>query len=155
MQRRIICENLRSAYNVGNILRTADGLGRWVILAGYTAWPDHSWVKKTALWAEQTVNLQVYDDLTQCYDACQSQGVLLALELTSSSRDLDKIDPTLKSQLSNHGNLYVVLGNEVTGVESSTLARADYHIQIPMRWLKESLNVGQAAAIAMWELNKV
>gem|GEM_PF-6721821 len=32
MQKRVVCENLRSAYNVGNIIRTADGLGRGVIL---------------------------------------------------------------------------------------------------------------------------
>lgn len=31
MKKRIVMENLRSAYNVGNIIRTADALSRGVI----------------------------------------------------------------------------------------------------------------------------
>jgi tRNA G18 (ribose-2'-O)-methylase SpoU len=36
----------------------------------------------------------------------------------------------------------------------STLEQSDYILHIPMQGLKESLNVGQAAAIFMWELRK-
>ena len=32
----IIAHNLRSAHNVGSLLRTAEGLGAQVVLSGYT-----------------------------------------------------------------------------------------------------------------------
>lgn len=47
--KRIVLENLRSAYNVGNIVRTADALGRGVVRVGYTARADHKQVRKTSL----------------------------------------------------------------------------------------------------------
>ncbi|MBU0626469.1 hypothetical protein KKG31_03975 [Patescibacteria group bacterium] len=49
----VILENIRSAYNVGNIIRTADALGWQVWLSGYTPSPqDNSKVVKTSLGAE-------------------------------------------------------------------------------------------------------
>jgi len=41
------------------------------------------------------------------------------------------------------------VGNEPDGVEASTLTQVDGVLHIPMLGSKESLNVGQAAAIAM------
>ncbi len=44
----VILENIRSAYNVGNIIRTADALGWQVRLTGYTPSPlDTQKVVKT------------------------------------------------------------------------------------------------------------
>lgn len=44
------------------------------------------------------------------------------------------------------------VGNEVTGVEIETLDAVDSVVMIPLMGMKESMNVGQAAAICMWEL---
>ncbi len=50
MRKVVILENIRSAYNCGNIIRTADALGREVWLVGYTPHPEEqSKVKKTSL----------------------------------------------------------------------------------------------------------
>jgi tRNA G18 (ribose-2'-O)-methylase SpoU len=58
----IILENIRSAYNVGNIIRTADALGRNVRLVGYTPSPlDNSKVRKTSLGAEENVEIQQFN----------------------------------------------------------------------------------------------
>ena len=58
----IILENIRSAYNVGNVIRTADALGREVRITGYTPSPlDHPKVKKTSLGAEDSVALKQFD----------------------------------------------------------------------------------------------
>jgi len=54
----IILENLRSAYNVWNIVRTADALWRDVIIAWYTPSPlSHTKVQKTSLGAEQMIRI--------------------------------------------------------------------------------------------------
>jgi tRNA G18 (ribose-2'-O)-methylase SpoU len=36
----------------------------------------------------------------------------------------------------------------------TTLEAVDTIVAIPMQWIKESLNIGQSAAIFMWELGK-
>ena len=57
MKNVIMLENIRSAYNVWNIIRTADSLGRDVWMSGYTPWPDEQpKVKKTL----ETVDAVVY-----------------------------------------------------------------------------------------------
>ncbi|RYF82858.1 MAG: TrmH family RNA methyltransferase, partial [Chitinophagaceae bacterium] len=51
----------------------------------------------------------------------------------------------------------VIFGNEVTGVEQSTIALCDGVIEIPQLGMKHSLNVATAAGVVLWELirNKV
>ena len=62
MHNLVILENIRSAYNVGNIVRTADSLGREVWIVGYTPSPlTHPKVLKTSLWAEKNIGLQQFN----------------------------------------------------------------------------------------------
>lgn len=62
----MILENLRSAYNVGNIVRTADALEREIRIVGYTPSPlEHPKVKKTSLGAEEQVSILQFDFTTE------------------------------------------------------------------------------------------
>lgn len=155
MKKWIVCENLRSAYNVWNIMRTADGLGRWVILVWYTAPKDHKKVMKTALGAEENIEILHFQSLEEFYAwVKKEQVILVSAEKTDSSISLIQV-LTEKSRLMEVSSLAVVMGNEVTGVEEETLKRSDYITHIDMSGTKESFNVGQAAAILMRELNKI
>jgi tRNA G18 (ribose-2'-O)-methylase SpoU len=50
MKNLIVLENVRSAYNVGNIIRTAEVLGYDAVILGYTPSPlTHPKVQKTSL----------------------------------------------------------------------------------------------------------
>src|SRR5690606_40033036 len=52
----VVPHDLRSAYNVGSVFRTADAAGlRHVYLTGFTPTPEHRGVRKTALGAEEAV----------------------------------------------------------------------------------------------------
>lgn len=62
---------------------------------------------------------------------------LLIAELTQTSISLTAITSTLQSDQ----DLFLVVGNEVTGVEPETIQAADAVIHIPMQGIKESLNV--------------
>jgi tRNA G18 (ribose-2'-O)-methylase SpoU len=56
-----VMENVRSAYNVGSLFRTADAfLLEGIYLTGYTAFPPHKEIRKTALGAEETVSLEAF-----------------------------------------------------------------------------------------------
>lgn len=153
MKKRIVCENLRSAYNVGNIIRTADWLGWWVVLVGYTAPKEHKKVSKTALGAEDAVELLHFKSLEEFYEWIKNNQILMiSAESTETSISLAAFW-IQNSEFRMQNALAIVMGNEVTWVEQSTLEKSDYIVHIPMVWEKESFNVGQAAAIFMREIN--
>jgi tRNA G18 (ribose-2'-O)-methylase SpoU len=52
------------------------------------------------------------------------------------------------------GKVAVIFGNEVTGVEQSTIQLCDGTIEIPQLGMKHSLNISVAAGIVLWELAK-
>lgn len=155
MKKRIVMENLRSAYNVGNIIRTADALSRGVIFVWYTARPDHKEVKKTALGAELTVPYKEFTNLSEALVSMKSQGLIITAEITEHSTSLSDINQQFTTLHISEKELFVIVGNEVTGVEQESLTQSDIVCHIPMLGSKESLNVGQAAAIIMRELQKL
>lgn len=142
----IILENIRSAYNVGNVLRTADALGRDVRITGYTPSPlEHPKVKKTSLGAEEHVGLKQFDYTEDALSYAQAHAIkVIAAELTPEATSLQSfIDKSSNQQLA------IVFGNEVEGVLDQTLRSVEEVVYIPMQGIKESMNIGQSTAIFM------
>jgi tRNA G18 (ribose-2'-O)-methylase SpoU len=142
-----VLENVRSAYNVGSVFRTADAfLLEGIYLCGYTAFPPHKEIKKTALGAEDTVHWQHHRDIKEAVTALRESGYsIYAVEQAVSSRKLPHFQPAGEK-------VAVIFGNEVTGVEQSTIALCDGCIEIPQLGMKHSLNISVAAGIVLWEL---
>ena len=148
----VLLENIRSAYNVWNIIRTADALWWDVWLSGYTPHPlEQPKVIKTSLWAEENVGLErFYHSQDAIKKAKKLNSFVIAWELDDKAIPLDEFsDSAEKIQ-----NILIILWNEVDGVLDFTLNAVDRIVYIPMSWIKESMNVGQAAAIFMWHLRK-
>lgn len=142
----IILENIRSAYNVGNVLRTADALGRDVRITGYTPSPlEHPKVKKTSLGAEEHVGLKQFDYTEDALSYAQTHAIkVIAAELTPEATSLQSfMDKSSDQQLA------IVFGNEVEGVLDQTLRSVEEVVYIPMQGIKESMNIGQSTAIFM------
>ena len=144
----VILENIRSAYNVGNVIRTADSLWWEVWIVWYTPSPvDNPKVCKTSLGAENTVWLKQFDFTPDAIKEAREMWLeIIAAELTENSVSL--WDYVCKSEKW----IAVIFWNEVDGVLDSTLKEMDAIVEIPMQWIKESMNVGQSTAIFMWEL---
>lgn len=142
----VVLENIRSAYNVGSIFRTADAfLLEAIYICGYTAYPPHKEIKKTALGADETVRWKHFKRISDCLAELKVEGYnLFAVEQVVDSYLLQSFTTTQK--------LAVIFGNEVTGVEQSTIAQCDGCIEIPQLGMKHSLNVSVAAGIVLWEL---
>lgn len=144
----VVCENIRSAYNVGNIIRTADALWRWVVISGYAAPIYHPKVKKTALWAEEAIHSKHFLDIKETIRRLRQENyTIIAAELTPTSMSLHDANKKIKKD----NPIAVVMGNELLWVSQETLDSSDHIVHIPMHGIKESLNVGQAAAIFMRE----
>src|SRR5215217_3855513 len=106
-----VLENVRSAYNVGSVFRTADAfLIEAVYLCGYTAFPPHKEIRKTALGAEETVHWKHFKNPIDAITELRAQGyAVYAVEQAEHSVKLNTF------QVNN--KIAVVFGNEVTGVE--------------------------------------
>ncbi len=142
----LILDNIRSAYNVGSIFRTADSaLAEQVVLCGYTPFPPQKEVLKTALGSTESVPWHYYENITDAIKTLKSQNVkILALELTDNSIDYTE----LKKE---DYPLAIILGNELSGVSDEALELCDGAIEIPMYGVKHSLNVGVSTGIALFE----
>lgn len=142
-----VLENIRSAYNVGSIFRTADAfLLEAIYICGYTAHPPHKEIKKTALGADETVHWKHFKNIGEAIEVLKDEGyAIYAVEQAQNSIQLNGFDRKNKK-------LAVILGNEVTGVEQTTIEQCDGCIEIPQLGMKHSLNVSVAAGVVLWEL---
>jgi len=150
MKKALILENIRSAYNVGNIIRTADALWYDIILAGYSPSPfENPKVIKSSLWAEKSVNIKTfYNPIEALNYAKEEYNYLIWAELTDDAIDIE----IGRKLIENNNGFAIVFGNEVDGVTLETLEKLDKIFFIPMKWIKESLNVCESAAIFMYAL---
>ncbi|MET0636238.1 MAG: RNA methyltransferase [Chitinophagaceae bacterium] len=144
----VILENIRSAYNVGSVFRTSDAfLVQAIYIIGYSAKPPHKEIKKTALGAEDTVEWKHFATSAEALEEARLQGFrVYAVEQASDSIKLQDLPAGLSDRIA------VVFGNEVTGVEQSTIALCDGCIEIPQLGMKHSLNIATAVGIVLWEL---
>jgi len=154
----LIAHNLRSTHNVGSLLRTAEGLGvRKVILSGYTPYPMHDndrrlpheagklgkQINKTALGAEDMIKWEYHADILPVLAKLKKDGyVVVALEQAEDAHLLHRYHPPHK--------IVLLVGREVEGVEHEILDACDAALEIPMFGKKESYNVVQAAAMALF-----
>lgn len=159
----LVLDNIRSTYNVGAILRTAEGFGvDKIILSGYTPRINDGRVlphlreklnreiHKTALGAEEMLDIYSSGDIINELLTLKKQGYqIVGLENNIDSDKLIKLnDPILKSRLSD--NVVLILGEEVHGIDYSLHDIIDVFLEIPMYGKKESFNVSVAAGISIY-----
>jgi len=144
----VVLDNLRSAYNVGSIFRTADAtLVERIYTCGITPHPPNPKVKKTSLGATRFVPWQHFDSTLDAVQHLASRRIpLYAFELTSKSRNLFTTE--FPSPVA------VLLGSETDGVSRDVLAAADEIVAIPMGGFKNSLNVSVAAGVIIYEIER-
>jgi tRNA G18 (ribose-2'-O)-methylase SpoU len=144
----VVLENIRSAYNVGSVFRTSDAfLIEAIYITGYSAKPPHKEIKKTALGAEETVNWKHFPNAEAAVQELRKMGYnVYAAEQAEGSFQLNAIGFEPEEKIA------VIFGNEVTGVEQSTIAICDGCLEIPQLGMKHSLNIATAVGVVLWEL---
>ena len=167
MQITLILDNIRSTYNVGAILRSAEGFGvSRVILSGYTPRVHDKnllphlrekldkEIHKSALGAEDMLDIYSSGDIFSDIEKLKKDGfIIVGLENNINDSRLFDIGSTeFKSKLGD--KVALILGEEVHGIDNSLYDLIDVFAEIPMRGQKESFNVSVAAGIALYELSK-
>lgn len=146
----VLLHNVRSAYNVGAIFRTAEGAGiLHLYLSGYTPTPHDRFgrvrkdVVKTALGAEQLVPWSHTKQIGDAFKKIRGGGwYIVAVEQALQATDYRMFRMTRPTCF--------VFGNEVRGLSLPVLERCDAVIEIPMCGVKESLNVAVAAGVVLF-----
>jgi 23S rRNA (guanosine2251-2'-O)-methyltransferase len=145
-----VLENIRSAYNVGSVFRTADAfLIESIYITGYTAKPPHKEITKTALGAQETVDWKFFETTKSAIEDLKKNGYkVYAVEQVTDSISLENFSDL------NVEKIAFIFGNEVSGVEHQTISFCDGCVEIPQFGMKHSLNISVAAGIVLWEAVK-
>ena len=141
----IVLDRLRSAYNTGNIFRLADAVqAEGIYACGYTPFPPHDRLAKTAMGCDQTVACKHFDETIQALKALHAEG-----------RILYAVDTVVGVQCYSDCHFQFpcafVFGNEALGISSEALSLCDAYVQLPAVGRKNSINVGNCAAVILFE----
>ena len=136
----IYLDHLRSAHNIGNIIRTTEAL-RLGKICFSESMPDmsHPSVRKTSMGAHNWV---------ETVDASIENlpSPLIAVETHQKSIKLQ--DFTFPKAFT------LILGNEEYGVSEKLLEKADHIVEVPLCGQKNSLNVAACFSILAWKIDQ-
>jgi tRNA G18 (ribose-2'-O)-methylase SpoU len=142
----VVLDNLRSAFNVGSIFRTADAAAvERIHLCGHTAHPPNKKLEKTALGALDYVPWTYHPDAFTAIRALQHEGIpCIAVEVAANA--------IFHTSLEWPKPVAVVFGNEVVGISPEALRHCDGVVRIPMRGYKNTINVATAFGVIVYEI---
>jgi tRNA G18 (ribose-2'-O)-methylase SpoU len=146
----VVLDDVRSAYNVGSVFRTADAFRVTAIhICGISARPPHKEIHKTALGATESVDWEYFEDVCASLSRLRDEGYeIIAVEQAEPNIKLSDFE-------FKHGiKLAFIFGHEVTGVSEKALGFAKACIEIPQFGTKHSLNIAVTAGIVLYEAAK-
>ncbi len=139
----VMLDNLRSAFNVGAIIRTSECLGvSEIALCGQTPDQKNRKVSETSMGTSEFIKIINFNSTLEAINYYKGKNYeIIALELTNQSLKLKEYMPLDKVAL--------LVGNESLGLNEEILKECDKIIEITMYGIKNSLNVSNATAIAI------
>lgn len=146
----LLTDNLMGDANIGSLFRLADAFNiEKLVFCGTPINTNSNRLKKTARATYKTVEYEEWEDALEAIRNYKEKGyITYALEITSDSVELDKID------FSNEEKIIIVAGNERHGISGMLLDEIENKIHIRMFGHNSSMNVAQAAGIAFYEITK-
>ncbi len=141
----ILLENVQDPSNLGAIARTAEALGidALVVSGGCDIYNPKA--LRACMGAFFRLNIVACDDVLSFIQAAKINGI----KVWCSTPAKDAVSIT---ECDFSGGIICIVGNEGNGVSPETSKMCSLKVTIPMDGRAESLNVGTAAAILMWEM---
>ena len=140
----VLVDNVRSAFNVGAILRTSECFGvKRLILCGITPGTDNTAVLKASVGAEAWLSIENQPNLLNVCKQLELEGFTIwALELGKTAQPVNTL-------IQRPAKLALVIGNERCGVDQQVLNKCAKIVYIPMLGNKNSLNVEVSFGVAL------
>jgi len=145
----VVLDNLKSAHNVGTILRLADALlVEKVYICGNTICPPNAKLKISSRGAERWVPWEYSQSTLDVIVALKGRGYfLVAVEQSNESLYFDEL--TAPSW-----PVAVILGREYDGVSTEVLNAVDFVAELPIYGMANSINVSIAAGVMLYYLDR-
>ena len=143
----LVLDDVRSAMNVGSAFRTSDAFRlEKIYLCGITAKPPHREINKTALGAQDSVEWNHAELISDCISELKKEGYqIVAVEQADESVSL------LDFEINKEAKYAFVFGNEVFGVNDKVVETADTVLEIPQYGTKHSLNISVSIGVVLWD----
>lgn len=142
----IICllDSVRSAHNVGAMLRNAECFGvEKVILTGFSPDPNNQAVKKTAMGCDQQVSWEYIKDPLIAIKKFRELGYKIwSVETTNNGFDINE-------QKVLNEKIVLIFGHEQFGVSKELLNASDKTVHITLFGNKNSLNVSVCQGVIL------
>jgi tRNA G18 (ribose-2'-O)-methylase SpoU len=140
----IVLDRLRSAFNVGNIFRLADAVrAERIVTCGCTATPPHPKLARTARGCDALVPAEHWASAADAVVALRARGrTVYAVETAVGAAPVWAVEFRFPAAF--------VFGNEALGVATDTLEACDAVVALPMFGCKNSINVGNCAAVVLY-----
>jgi len=153
--RIVVLEDIVNPTNIGAIFRSAAALQiDAVLLTSACSDPLYRRASRVSMGTVFQIPWTYFDRKSVIWP---EQGVALLQHLGFKTAAMALSDNSVSiedPQLISEDKLAIILGTEGDGLSSSTIAKCDYTVKIPMAAGIDSLNVAAASAVAFWQLRK-
>jgi RNA methyltransferase, TrmH family len=143
----LVLEGIQDPGNLGTIIRTAVAAGvDGLLLAAGGVDLENPKVLRSSAGQWFRLPIATTDNLSASLQSYREQGFQLVATLPQAHLDywdLDLLSPTL-----------LLLGNEGAGLSQTAIALSTHQVKIPLQPGVESLNVGIAAALILYEAQR-
>jgi len=141
----VVLDQVSDPHNVGAVLRSASAFGaRAVLMAGHGAPPVSGALAKSASGALERVPLVRVVNLARALDRLKQAQFWVC--------GLDETAPQALSALDLGRRVAIVLGSEGSGMRRLVRERCDHLARLPTLAAQPTLNISNAAAVALYEL---
>ena len=143
----VILDQITDPHNIGAIIRSAAAFSAdAVILPEHHNPKENNTIIKCAAGACEAVPMVNVTNLANCIKTLKKEGYWII--------GLDGHTDIELNQSIFSDKIVIIMGSEDTGMRKLTKENCDYIVKIPMSSALESLNVSNAAAIALYEFSK-
>lgn len=147
----LVLDSVTGPANVGSLFRLADAFNiEKIVFCGSTFSDVNSnRMKRTARATIKNVIWEQQENVIEtCIELSADGFTTLALEIAQGSLPIDSVN------FGKYSKVALILGNENSGIAEDVLKTVDEKLHITMFGKNSSMNVAQAAGIALYEITK-